>query len=359
MLWKSIVMTTGVMARETIFSLRRQIARIEGTLPERFDVPVGAPSAAFGTRGRILVRRGGSARSEALLATGVESLDDTLGGGLLKAALTEIHGPETRDTGAVSGFAMALLGRLGDYQQAAGPALWIGTAQAWQEGGFPYSKGLQCLFGMAPHSLLFCEVPKLTDALWVAEEAARLTALSAVVLEIRGNPQRLDLTASRRLHARAQQAEKPVLLLRQAALAEPTAAPIRLVVEPAASAPRSTLDGPLDGSIGRPAFAVSVSKSRTGRWGKFILEWNFDERSFKERHGNERHGDENHDPVGRRHGERAENPVPVVPLPRRGKDMASATGARLAISTSGLAPAARAQSSPAERPTHLRPRQAG
>jgi protein ImuA len=359
LLWKSIDMTTGVMARETIFSLRRQIARIEGTLPERFAAPAGAPSTASGTGDRILVRQGGSARSEALLATGVESLDDTLGGGLLKAALTEIHGPETRDTGAVSGFAMALLGRLGDCQQAAGPALWIGTAQAWQEGGFPYSRGLQTLFGMAPHSLLFCEVPKLADALWVAEEAARLTALSAVVLEIRGNPQRLDLTASRRLHARAQQAAKPVLLLRQAALAEPTAAPIRLVVEPAASAPRSTLDGPLDGSIGRPAFAVSVSKSRTGRWGKFILEWNFDERSFNERHGNERHGNENHDPIGRRHGERAENPVAVVSLPCRGANMATASGTRLAVSATGLAPAAGAQPSPAERTTHRRTRRAG
>jgi protein ImuA len=355
LLWKLIVMTASVTARETVFSLRRQIARIEGTLPERFDAPAGAAACDDQT----FVRRDGLAGSSTLFTTGAESLDGTLGGGLPKAALTEIHAPETRDAGAVTGFALALMGRLVNCEQAAGPALWIGTAQAWQEGGFPYSRGLQTMFGMAPQSLLFCEVPKLADALWVAEEAARLTALSAVVLEIRGNPQRLDLTASRRLHARAQQAAKPVLLLRQAALAEPTAAPIRLVVEPAASAPRSTLDGPLDGSIGRPAFAVSVSKSRTGRWGKFILEWNFDERSFNERHGNERHGDENHDPVGRRHGERAENPVPVVSLPRRGANMATAPGPRLAVSATGLAPAAGAQPSPAERTTHRRTRRAG
>jgi protein ImuA len=358
LLWKWIVMTASVTARETVFSLRRQIARIEGTLPERFDAPAGAPCSTSGPTDQILVRRSGSAGGEALLKTGAASLDDTLGGGLPKAALTEIHGPETRDAGAVAGFALALLGRLVNCDPAAGPALWIGTAQAWQEGGFPYARGLQTLFGIAPQSLLFCEVPKLTDALWVAEEAARLTTLSAVVLEIRGNPQRLDLTASRRLHARAQQAAKPVLLLRQAALAEPTAAPVRLIVEPAVSALRSTLAGPLDGSIGRPAFAVSVSKSRTGRWGKFILEWNPDEHSFDERCGDERYATERSG-VRMWHGKRAENSVSVVSLPRRGADMATAPGARLAVSTIRPAPATGAQSSSTERSTHRRARRAG
>ena len=61
--------------------------------------------------------------------------------------------------------------------------------------------GLHACFGIAPEQLLFSEAPKLVDALWIAEEAARLTALAAVILEIRGNPQRLDLTATRRLHA--------------------------------------------------------------------------------------------------------------------------------------------------------------
>ncbi|WP_204278111.1 hypothetical protein, partial [Escherichia coli] len=78
---------------------------------------------------------------------------------------------------------------------------WIGTAEIFHEAGFPYARGLHALFGIAPEQLLFSEAPKLLDALWIAEEAARMTAFAAVILEIRGNPQRLDLTATRRLHA--------------------------------------------------------------------------------------------------------------------------------------------------------------
>jgi len=80
------------------------------------------------------------------------------------------------------------------------PVLWIGTSEIFREAGFPYARGLQGMFGIAPEQLLFSEAAKLTDALWVAEEAAKMTALAAIILEIRGSPQRLDLTATRRLH---------------------------------------------------------------------------------------------------------------------------------------------------------------
>ncbi|RUV80608.1 hypothetical protein EOA75_32930, partial [Mesorhizobium sp. M1A.F.Ca.IN.022.07.1.1] len=45
------------------------------------------------------------ASPDAFLNTGVERLDTALGGGLPKAALSEIHGLETRDAGAVAGIA--------------------------------------------------------------------------------------------------------------------------------------------------------------------------------------------------------------------------------------------------------------
>ena len=173
-----------------------------------------------------------------------------LGGGLPKAALTEIHGAETRDAGAVAGFALALASLILKGRKAGLPLLWIGTSEIFREAGFPYAVGLARDFGIAPEALLFSEAPKLADALWIAEEAARLSALAAVIIELRGNPDRLDLTATRRLHRRAEQAGRPVLLIRQAAEAEPTAAPVRLVVAAASAAPRATLAGPLAGSIG-------------------------------------------------------------------------------------------------------------
>lgn len=359
--WKLTVMATSAVARETVFALRRQIAKIEGTLPERLQAPAGAapvdapqdPTADVTPKNitphdLTIVRRGlAVAPPDAFLHTGAEGLDTALGGGLPKAALSEIHGVATRDAGAVAGFALSLVSLILK-QGPRLPVLWIGTAEIFREAGFPYARGLHRLFGIEPEQLLFSEAPRLLDALWTAEEAARMTALAAVILEIRGSPQRLDLTATRRLHARAQSAGRPVFLLRQAGEPEPTAAPVRLVLSAAPSAPRQTIAGPLAGSIGRPAFTVSIGKSRTALPGQFTLEWNPDERSFEERRAGER----------RVRQEQAANPIPVVSASRRGKDPAPASGAVLAFAAVG-SPAAGDQPSPGERAAHRRPRRAG
>ncbi|AZN97044.1 hypothetical protein EJ066_06930 [Mesorhizobium sp. M9A.F.Ca.ET.002.03.1.2] len=333
-------MATSAVARETVFALRRQIAKIEGTLPERLEAPAGAAlvDADVTPQNLTIVRRGlAVAPPDAFLRTGAEGLDAALSGGLPKAALSEIHGAATRDAGAVAGFALSLVSLILK-QGPRLPVLWIGTAEIFREAGFPYARGLHAVFGIEPEQLLFSEAPRLLDALWTAEEAARMTALAAVILEIRGSPQRLDLTATRRLHARAQNAGRPVFLLRQAGEAEPTAAPVRLVLSTAPAAARVTIAGPLAGSIGRPAFTVNIGKSRTALPGQFTLEWNPDERSFEER--------------------RTENPVPVVSAPRRGKDPAAASGAVLAFpAVASSAPGD--QPSPRERAAHRRPRRAG
>ncbi|QPC90030.1 ImuA family protein [Mesorhizobium sp. INR15] len=336
-------MAITAVARETVFALRRQIAKIEGTLPERLEAPAGAsPDADRPNTDRTVVRRGiAVATPDAFLRTGADRLDDTLSGGLPKAALSEIHGAETRDAGAVAGFALSLASLILK-QGPRLPLLWIGTTEIFHEAGFPYARGLHASFGIEPDQLLFSEAPRLVDALWVAEEAARMTALAAVILEVRGNPHRLDLTATRRLHARARMAGRPVFLLRQAAEAEPTAAPVRLILSSAPATPRDTIAGPLDGSIGRPAFTVTIGKSRTALPGQFTLEWNPDERVFEERSQEER----------------AKNPVSVVPASRGGKDLAAASGAVLAFAAVG-SPADGDQPSPGQRAAHRRPRRAG
>ena len=344
------VMATSAVARETVFALRRQIAKIEGTLPERLEAPAGAAPAGspldadVTPRNPTIVRRGITvAPPDAFLRTGAGPLDAALGGGLPKAALSEFHGTETRDAGAVAGFALSLVSLILK-QSPRLPVLWIGTAEIFREAGFPYARGLHAVFGIEPGQLLFSEAPRLVDALWVAEEAARMTALAAVILEIRGNPRQLDLTATRRLHARAQNASRPVFLLRQASEAEPTAAPVRLVLSAAPAAPRETIAGPLAGSIGRPAFTVTIGKSRAALPGQFTLEWNPDEHIFEERRGEE----------GRAR-EWATNPVSVVSASRRREDPAAASGAILAFPAIG-SPAAGDQPSRPERPAHRRAR---
>ncbi len=350
-------MATSAVARETVFALRRQIAKIERTLPERLAAPAGERLRAGlgGDSGAApdldvapditIIRRGLAVASpDAFLPTGVERLDAALSGGLPKAALSEIHGLETRNAGAVAGFVLSLVSLI--LKGQALPVLWIGTSEIFREAGFPYARGLQSLFGIAPEQLLFSEAPKLTDALWVAEEAAKMTALAAIILEIRGSPQRLDLTATRRLHARAQNAGRPVFLLRQAGEAEPTAAPVRLIVSAAPAASRRTIAGPLAGSIGRPAFTVSIGKSRTALPGQFTLEWNPDEHRFEERRPRQ-----------------PENSVAVVSVSGRGADPAPAPGTVVAFPAVGsfaaISPTIGDQPSRHERPAHIGPRRAG
>jgi len=328
-------MASTAVAREAVFALRREIARIEGTLPEEL-----APAGATVLRRKGIVSAGGA---DALLATGpilptgVERLDRALGGGLPRAALTEIHGTETRNAGAVAGFALALAALL---MRGKGlPLLWVGTSEIFHEAGLPYAVGLAHAFGIEAKNLLFSSVPKLADALWVAEEAARLSALAAVLVELRGNPERLDLTATRRLHRRAQQAERPVLLIRESAFAEPTAAPVRLVVSPASAAPRATLAGPLAGSIGAPAFSVAIGKSRTSLDAEFVLEWNSHELAFQER--------------------RPQDSRRLVSLPRSRADLAPASGSVVAFARGGNGAAAGDEPSRQQHPAHRRPRRAG
>lgn len=273
-------MATSAVARDVVFALRQKIARIEGTLPERLV----APSEGHPVVGLLVRRNGHASARDVFLPTGVERLDETLGGGLPKAALTEIHGTETRNAGAAAGFALCLVSLM--LKERARPhdlVLWIGTSEIFREAGLPYAPGLDQVFGIAADKLLLAEAPRPADALWIAEEAARIEEIAAVVVELRGNPRGVDLTATRRLHRRAQDSGRPVLLLRQAAEPEPTAAPVRLLATPAPAALRRTLLGPLAGSIAAPAFTVEIGKSRSALPGSFILEWNPDARTLTER----------------------------------------------------------------------------
>lgn len=333
-------MATSAVARDVVFALRRKIAKIEGTLAERLAPPSDGQSSAGQPVAGLLVRRNGLASArDFFLPTGVERLDEILGGGLPRAALTEIHGTETRNAGAAAGLALCLVSRmLKERSRPQDLVLWVGTTEIFREAGLPYVPGLSRFFGILAESLLFAEAPKPADVLWIAEEAARIEEIATIVVEMRGNPRSVDLTATRRLHRRAQDSGRPIFLLRQSAEPEPTAAPVRLVAAPAPAILRQTLLGPLAGSIGAPAFAVEIGKSRTALPGSFILEWNPDARTLAERS--------------------PENRVAVA-SPSRGRTRPPAqAGAVLAFKPAG-GEAAGDQSPREQHPAHRRPRRAG
>lgn len=253
-------MATGVMVREKLCALRRAVRAIE----ER-------PAETFGAGDVTLRRFSGEAGVAGRIVTGLAAFDAALGGGLPLAALSELRTGETREAGAATGLALALASLAPDPVR---PLLWIATADVLAEAGLPHAPGSAALAGLS--RLVVAPARTLTEALWVAEEAAASGAVRTVLLELRGNPARLDLTATRRLDRRAQAAGRPVLLLRHAADAEPTAAAIRLLV---AAAPHARGD-PLF-PFGA-AFAVTVEKSPTARPLSVLMEWNADERRFRD-----------------------------------------------------------------------------
>jgi protein ImuA len=313
-------MAQSARVRDVVCTLRHQIAKIEGRLAETLEKrPGGLPS--------------GPAAAAHLVRTGIESFDRALGGGFPPAGLMELYGTASRDAGAVSGFALALVRLLSNRVDA--PLLWIGNSEIFREAGRPYAPGLAAVFGLRPDGLLVAEAERLADVLWIAEEAARVDALRAILLEIRGSPHALDLTVTRRLHRRALLSGFPLLLLREAGEAQPTAAPLRLMVAPAPAAPRLTLAGPLPGSIGPPAFRVTVSKSRTAIPASFTLEWVDD--VFRERHEHV-----------------ATDPVPLVSASSGRPAAAAAIGKGMAVERLGARPAAGFQPAGEQYPTHRR-----
>ncbi|WP_246272835.1 ImuA family protein [Oricola thermophila] len=260
-------------AQAALLSLRRQIAAIEKA------APADANAAAGWSTGRAADR-------DALLVTGAGDFDRDIAGGIALAALTEIHASQARDAGLAAGFAACLLSLAGAPAfLGRDPVLWIGAPGTFAEAGVPHGRGLAA-FGLAPERLLIVEPRTLADALWIAEEAARTRGLAATVLEMRGNAKAFGLRETRRLARRAQISGRPVLLLRQSAAIEASAACLRLVVGPAPSAPALVLAGTaheraVPGGIGPPGFAVTIEKNKAGPAGRtHIMHWNSHERSF-------------------------------------------------------------------------------
>lgn len=210
------------------------------------------------------------------LALGCPQADRALGGGFPAAGLSEIHLDETRDGGSLAGFALGLAIRFA--ASPTRPLLWIADDHALAEAGRLYEPGLTA-FGFDPGALFLVRTRRLEDAAWAGEEAAISPTLAMAVLEVRGNPPRLGLEGTRRLHLRAREAGVPFLLLRQGAKPETTAAPLRLRIRPGPAAPVADLAGE-PRLIGHPVFSIALEKSPGGRPQHFDLEWNPNERRF-------------------------------------------------------------------------------
>lgn len=181
-----------------------------------------------------------------------------------------------RDAGVLSGFAAALLARMG---RTAGPIVWACDAVTAGEIGSLYGPGLAAL-GIDPARLVLVTAKSGADALWVAEEALSVAQLAAVVVEIGGAPRVLDLTATRRLALRAERQGTPVFLLRPAGPEMASAARTRWRIAPRPSGP----DPHGLAVLGRPGFALQLTRNRGGPTGTVDVEFHPYDHRFRPAH---------------------------------------------------------------------------
>jgi protein ImuA len=208
------------------------------------------------------------------LPLGLSAIDRKIGGGLALAALHEIRTRESRDCGAASGFALALIARLAA-ADGKNSMLWISEAGSRRETGRLYAPGLAAL-GVDPARVVEVAARCTAEALWAFEAALSCRGLGVAVCELRQAS--LDLSATRRCALRARGAGVTGLLLRLAAPPEPTAAELRFCVS---AAPAGQV-GAFVAGIGRTSWRLMLEKSHGGRTGRFLVGWNADERCFAE-----------------------------------------------------------------------------
>jgi protein ImuA len=207
---------------------------------------------------RIIEHGPGARLGEAKpLAFGDPLIDAPLGGGLMRGVLHELA---TRAPLAAAplGFALALLAR------TAGPLVLVLHDPAAAEDGAPYGPGLAA-FGVAPERLVIARVRRPEQVLWAMEEVLRLSALAAVIGEIRGPTRAVDLVATRRLALAAGKSGVAAFLLRAGAMPGAIAAATRWLIAPAPS--RDPL------GLGPPRTEARLVRNRFGPTGAWLLEW--------------------------------------------------------------------------------------
>ncbi|CAN5273060.1 hypothetical protein BH11BAC5_BH11BAC5_21680 [soil metagenome] len=162
----------------------------------------------------------------------------------------------SRESAAVTtGFVAAVLAPL---MQNGGTTIWIVACK----GIFP--PALKA-FGIAPDKIIFIELKKEKEILWVMEEALKCEGLSAVIAEIPN----LSFNASRRLQLAVEKSKVTGFVLRINPRAINTTA---CVTRWQISSLRSQLPDGMPG-VGFPRWKVDLLKVRNGKPGSWDIEF--------------------------------------------------------------------------------------
>ena len=210
------------------------------------------------------------------LSLGASAVDRHLEGGLACGGLHEVRSALARDIGAATGFALGLASRAmqGDRSGRNG-VVWVADPATRVDGGGLFPAGL-AQYGLDPSSVTIVEPGDLQGAMWAADEAAGCAGLAALVFQIKGNPARFDITATRRLMLRARQSGVLALTLRQSGEEEASAAVTRWRV----NTEMSGADDNYQRGVGAMRLSLTLERNRAGRTGQWLLAWNPKVRSF-------------------------------------------------------------------------------
>ena len=211
---------------------------------------------------------------EGLLRFGIDAMDGVLDGGFPLHALHEVRCGLTRDLGAATGFLAGLLAVA--TCRHPGRVAWIRDPACAVDGGQLFPAGL-AMVGLDPVRLLMVQPADLKTAMWATDEAAKCKDLSAVVLQIRGNPARFNMTATRRLMLKAQSNGLFVAILRQGGEEEANGVATRWH----AQARPSGLDPDFETGIGPLRLGLVLERNRNGRTGHWTIAWNQQGQQFE------------------------------------------------------------------------------
>jgi len=162
-------------------------------------------------------------------------------------------GPE--NAAASGGFVAGLTGAL---MGSGGACVWITSSRK------VFPSGLKT-FGIEPDRVIFVDVKKEKEVLWVMEEALKCEGLAVVIGEI---PE-ISFTASRRLQLAVEKSRVTGFLFRHNPRKLNTIACIaRWKVSSLSSKPMTGMPG-----VGFPRWNVELEKVRNGQPGRWQMEW--------------------------------------------------------------------------------------
>lgn len=170
-------------------------------------------------------------------------------------ALHEFISTRPEFTAAIGGFIASIIQTL---LKSGGVCVWVSYTRRI------YPPALK-RFGVDPDRIIFIDVPREKDVLWVTEEALKCSGIAAVICETR----LLNFMESRRLQLAIEQSHVTGFIVRKdVRQITTTVCTARWTVKPLRSKPRPGMPG-----VGHPRWQVELLKVKNGHPGSWAIEW--------------------------------------------------------------------------------------